>query len=75
MGAASPMGSMDARDGIPTQACPECGANPNPRRGNIQVYTPSSEAYSPRAFDSLHQRLEEYKLLLDEYENMKEMNQ
>jgi len=24
-----PMGEMDARDGMPTVACPCCGANPN----------------------------------------------
>jgi len=30
MGNASPMGPMDASDGMPTKACPECGANPNP---------------------------------------------
>lgn len=26
----APMGPMDASDGMPTKACPECGANPNP---------------------------------------------
>ena len=26
----APMGPMDASDGMPTMACPECGANPNP---------------------------------------------
>ena len=26
----APMGSMDASDGMPTKACPECGKNPNP---------------------------------------------
>jgi hypothetical protein len=30
MGDASPMGPMDATDGMPTKVCPECGANPNP---------------------------------------------
>lgn len=30
-GASSPMGPMDARDGNPTLACPECGANRNPK--------------------------------------------
>lgn len=25
-----PMGPIDAADGYPTQACPECGANANP---------------------------------------------
>lgn len=30
LGDASPMGRMDAEDGMPTEACPECGANPNP---------------------------------------------
>ena len=30
MGDASPMGPIDAADGMPTRACPECGANPNP---------------------------------------------
>ena len=25
-----PMGPMDAGDGMPTTACPECKANPNP---------------------------------------------
>lgn len=29
-GDATPMGPMDASDGMPTKACPECGANPNP---------------------------------------------
>jgi len=33
MGEASPMGPMDASDGMPTKACPECGANPNPMKG------------------------------------------
>lgn len=26
----APMGPMDASDGMPTIACPECGANRNP---------------------------------------------
>jgi hypothetical protein len=26
----APMGPMDASDGMPTMACPQCGANPNP---------------------------------------------
>lgn len=26
----APMGSLDAKDGVTTMACPECGANPNP---------------------------------------------
>ena len=26
----SPMGPMDAEDGMPTMKCPECGANRNP---------------------------------------------
>lgn len=30
IGDACPMGPMDASDGMPTKACPECGANPNP---------------------------------------------
>ena len=30
IGDACPMGGMDAKDGMPTQECPECGANPNP---------------------------------------------
>lgn len=25
------MGPMDTSGGMPTQPCPECGANPNPR--------------------------------------------
>jgi hypothetical protein len=29
MGFPTPMGHLDALDGMPTQACPECGANPN----------------------------------------------
>jgi hypothetical protein len=28
----APMGPMDASDGMPTIACPECGANPNPTK-------------------------------------------
>ena len=32
MGDASPMGPMDGSDGMPTRACPECGANPNPMK-------------------------------------------
>lgn len=32
MGDASPMGPMDASDGMPTKACPECGANKNPSK-------------------------------------------
>jgi len=27
-----PMGYMDADDGCPTIECPECKANPNPRK-------------------------------------------
>jgi hypothetical protein len=27
-----PMGSLDAKDGIPTLPCKACGANPNPIR-------------------------------------------
>lgn len=30
LGDACPMGPMDAADGMPTKACPECGKNPNP---------------------------------------------
>jgi hypothetical protein len=33
LGNASPMGPMDGSDGMPTRACPECGANPNPSSG------------------------------------------
>ena len=29
-GSPSPMGPIDASDGMPTKACPECGANKNP---------------------------------------------
>jgi len=32
-GDASPIGHMEARDGCPTLACPECGANANPSTG------------------------------------------
>jgi len=32
LGDASPMGPMDGSDGMPTRACPECGANPNPSK-------------------------------------------
>lgn len=32
IGEKSPMGPMDASDGVPTIACPECGANVNPKR-------------------------------------------
>lgn len=31
IGDPSPMGPMDAGDGMPTKKCPECGANDNPR--------------------------------------------
>lgn len=31
MGDPRPMGRMDAADGMPTQACHECGENANPR--------------------------------------------
>lgn len=31
------MGPMDARDGMPTVACPECAANRNPRKGEEGV--------------------------------------
>lgn len=30
LGDSTPMGPMDAADGMPTTPCPECGANPNP---------------------------------------------
>lgn len=30
MGNPSPMGPMDAEDGLPTKPCPECGADKNP---------------------------------------------
>lgn len=30
IGRSSPMGELDARDGLPTKPCPECGANKNP---------------------------------------------
>lgn len=32
LGDATPMGPMDGADGMPTTACPECGANPNPSK-------------------------------------------
>ena len=28
----SPMGPLDAQDGMPTIPCPECGANANPQK-------------------------------------------
>ena len=30
-----PMGPIDAEDGMPTKACPECGANPNPWKNKV----------------------------------------
>lgn len=33
LGDSCPMGRMDAEDGMPTIACPECGTNPNPLKG------------------------------------------
>lgn len=33
MGDSSPMGPMDAADGLPTRPCPECGANRNNTHG------------------------------------------
>ena len=30
-----PMGPLDGIDGLPTRACPECGANQNPRLNHI----------------------------------------
>lgn len=33
MGDDCPMGGMDAEDGMPTVACPECNANANPVKG------------------------------------------
>lgn len=38
IGARAPMGPMDAEDGCPTQACPECGANANPFDGDEDAY-------------------------------------
>ena len=35
-----PMGPMDAEDGMPTKACPECGASANPRAKPIGEMTP-----------------------------------
>ena len=32
IGDASPMGPMDAKDGMPTLKCPECGSDANPVR-------------------------------------------
>jgi hypothetical protein len=32
LGEHTPMGPMDAADGMPTIKCPECGANKNPAR-------------------------------------------
>ena len=29
IGDSSPIGPMDAHDGVPTKPCPECGANKN----------------------------------------------
>lgn len=35
-GSPSPMGPLDAGDRMPTKPCPECGANPNPLRGEAR---------------------------------------
>ena len=40
MGDATPMGPMDGADGMPTQACSECGANPNPKKINEKSARP-----------------------------------
>lgn len=37
LGDPTPMGPMDASDGMPTQACPECGANPNPLEMKVNL--------------------------------------
>lgn len=42
-----PIGGMDAREGYPTVACPECGANRNPRVGTEQ------EAYGQMYQDTM----------------------
>lgn len=42
MGDPVPMYPLDASDGMPTQECPECGANPNPM-GEVKEYTPVSD--------------------------------
>ena len=31
----APMGPIDASDGMPTIACPECGANRNPMKRKV----------------------------------------
>ena len=31
LGDATPMGPIDAGDGLPTQPCPKCSANANPK--------------------------------------------
>jgi hypothetical protein len=36
MGDSSPMGIMDAHGGMPTIACPECGANRNPIKASSE---------------------------------------
>jgi len=39
MGDAVPMGQLDAEDGMPTRACPECGANANPSASTDELTT------------------------------------
>lgn len=47
MGDPSPMGPIDASDGLPTQACPECGANANPSKTehelNVEALYPTNQ--------------------------------
>lgn len=37
LGDPSPMGRMDAQDGLPTQVCPECGQSYNDKDNTIRA--------------------------------------
>lgn len=57
MGESSPMGPMDASDGMPTYPCPECGANANPVEPKEEV----KEKRKLRCCVQCHHTLKGYK--------------
>jgi hypothetical protein len=56
LGEACPMGPMDASDGMPTVACPECGADANPRQAKempstTRVFSDEEKNRAAKKFD------------------------
>ena len=63
-GAPSPMGPMDAQDGTPTKACPECGANANPMK---VAKPPKTKKFSAKEIAQAWELARVWTKVVDEY--------